>query len=119
MTRSVLVTGASKGIGAAIAATLGGQGFTIVVHYRSDGDGAERTAEAVRAAGGDCRLIQFDVTDRPGVPRRHRGGHRSARRVLRRRQQRGRASRQRVSAVDRARIGTRSYAPISTGSTMC
>ncbi len=66
MTRSVLVTGASKGIGAAIAATLGGQGFTIVVHYRSDGAGAERTAEAVRAAGGDCRLIQFDVTDRPG-----------------------------------------------------
>jgi len=66
MMRSVLVTGASKGIGAAIAATLGGQGFTIVVHYRSDGAGAERTAEAVRAAGGDCRLIQFDVTDRLG-----------------------------------------------------
>jgi 3-oxoacyl-[acyl-carrier protein] reductase len=66
MMRSVLVTGASKGLGAAIAATLGGQGFTIVVHYRSDGAGAERTAETVRAAGGDCRLIQFDVTDRPG-----------------------------------------------------
>jgi 3-oxoacyl-[acyl-carrier protein] reductase len=66
MTRSVLVTGASKGLGAAIAATLGGQGFTIVVHYRSDAAGAERTAESVRAAGGACRLLQFDVRDREG-----------------------------------------------------
>jgi len=66
MTRSVLVTGASKGIGAAIAATLGGQGFTIAVHCRSDGAGAERTADAIRAAGGGCRLLQFDVGDREG-----------------------------------------------------
>jgi 3-oxoacyl-[acyl-carrier protein] reductase len=64
MTRSVLVTGASKGLGAAIAATLGAQGFTIVVHYRSDRDGAERTAEAVRRAGAECRLVAFDVGDR-------------------------------------------------------
>lgn len=64
MTRAVLVTGASKGIGAAIALALGRQGFTIVVHYRSDGAGAERTAAAIRAAGGECRLIQFDVGDR-------------------------------------------------------
>jgi len=35
MTRSVLVTGASKGIGAAIAAMLGQQGFEIIAHYRS------------------------------------------------------------------------------------
>ena len=66
MTRAVLVTGASKGLGAAIAVAVARQGFTIVVHYRSDGAGAERTAAAVRAAGGDCRLIQFDVVDRPG-----------------------------------------------------
>ena len=66
MTRSVLVTGASKGIGAAIAVRLGGQGFTIGVHYRGDGAGAERTAEAIRAAGGHARLLQFDVADRVG-----------------------------------------------------
>jgi 3-oxoacyl-[acyl-carrier protein] reductase len=65
MTRAVLVTGASKGLGAAIALALGKQGFTIVVHYRSDGDGAQRTAAAIRAAGGECRLVQFDVRDRP------------------------------------------------------
>jgi 3-oxoacyl-[acyl-carrier protein] reductase len=66
MKRPVLVTGASKGIGAAIATTLAKQGFTVVVHYRSDGAGAERTAEAIRAAGGACRLVQFDVADRAG-----------------------------------------------------
>jgi 3-oxoacyl-[acyl-carrier protein] reductase len=66
MTRSVLVTGASKGLGAAIATTLGRQGFAIVVHYRSDRDGAERTAEAIRGSGGACRLVAFDVRDREG-----------------------------------------------------
>jgi len=64
MTRSVLITGASKGIGAAIALALGQQGFEIVAHYRSDRDGAERTAEAIRSSGGECRLVGFDVGDR-------------------------------------------------------
>lgn len=64
MTRTVLVTGASKGLGAAIAAALAGQGFSLVVHYFSDEAGAERTADAVRAAGAQCRLIQFDARDR-------------------------------------------------------
>jgi len=64
MTRTVLVTGASKGLGAAIATALGAQGFTLVVHYRSDREGAERTAATIRAAGGACRLIAFDVGDR-------------------------------------------------------
>jgi 3-oxoacyl-[acyl-carrier protein] reductase len=65
MMRSVLVTGASKGIGAAIAARLGlREGFAVAVHYRGDLDGAERTAEAIRAGGGQARLVQFDVADR-------------------------------------------------------
>jgi 3-oxoacyl-[acyl-carrier protein] reductase len=64
MTRCVLVTGASKGIGAAIALMLGRQGYEIVVHYRSDEAGAQRTALGVRAGGGACRLIRFDVADR-------------------------------------------------------
>jgi 3-oxoacyl-[acyl-carrier protein] reductase len=66
MTRSVLVTGASKGLGAAIATTLGGQGFTVVAHYRTDREGAERTAETIRGSGGACRLVAFDVGDREG-----------------------------------------------------
>jgi 3-oxoacyl-[acyl-carrier protein] reductase len=64
MTRSVLVTGASKGIGVAIATALGRAGFEIIAHYRSDAPGAERTANAIRAAGGVARLIRFDVRDR-------------------------------------------------------
>jgi len=64
MTRAVLVTGASKGLGAAIAGALGAQGFEVVVHYRSDRDGAERTAAAILSQGGAARLIAFDITDR-------------------------------------------------------
>jgi 3-oxoacyl-[acyl-carrier protein] reductase len=64
MTRCVLVTGASKGIGAAIALALGGQGFEIVVHYGTDREGAERTASGIRASGGACRVLGFDVADR-------------------------------------------------------
>jgi 3-oxoacyl-[acyl-carrier protein] reductase len=64
MTRTILVTGASKGIGAAIAAKLGRDGFSIVVHWRQDRAGAEATLAGIRAAGGDGRLIQFDIADR-------------------------------------------------------
>jgi 3-oxoacyl-[acyl-carrier protein] reductase len=64
MTRAALVTGASKGIGAAIAARLARDGLAIAIHYRSDREGAERTAAAVERAGASSRLLQFDVADR-------------------------------------------------------
>ncbi|HYD67589.1 3-ketoacyl-ACP reductase FabG2 [Azospirillum sp.] len=64
MNRTILVTGASKGIGRAIAERLGRDGFTIVVHYGRDRDGAEATLAAIREAGGDGRVLGFDIADR-------------------------------------------------------
>jgi len=64
MNRSVLVTGASKGIGRAIALALAADGFVVGVHYHRDAQGAQQTLEAIAAAGGTGRLLCFDVCDR-------------------------------------------------------
>ncbi len=58
-----LVTGASRGIGAAIASELGSAGWPVAVNYRSDSDGAESVAAAVREAGGNATAFGADVTD--------------------------------------------------------
>jgi 3-oxoacyl-[acyl-carrier protein] reductase len=64
MSGTILVTGASKGIGRAIALQLGRDGFTIVVHYNSDRAGAEVTLATLQGSGGAGRLLAFDISDR-------------------------------------------------------
>ncbi|MDH3510034.1 MAG: 3-oxoacyl-ACP reductase FabG [Gammaproteobacteria bacterium] len=61
---TILVTGASRGIGRAIALGLAAQGYDIVVHYGRDEAGAARTRDDLSAQGGRGRLLDFDVSNR-------------------------------------------------------
>ncbi|TXH37788.1 MAG: 3-oxoacyl-ACP reductase FabG [Rhodospirillaceae bacterium] len=62
--RTVLVTGASKGIGSAIARRLAHDGFAIALHYGRDRNGAEAVAGEIQGTGGTARLMSFDIADR-------------------------------------------------------
>jgi len=62
-----LVTGASRGIGAAIARDLAAAGGRVVVNYRERRDAAEAVAADIRAAGGFAEVLGFDVADGDAV----------------------------------------------------
>jgi len=63
MSRVALITGASRGIGAAIARELAAAGCHVLVNYRSDERGAIDVRDGIVAAGGEATLLPFDVTD--------------------------------------------------------
>lgn len=67
MSKTILVTGSSRGIGKAIALMLAEQGFDIVLHCRSNQALALEVKASIEALGRAVRVLQFDVADRAAV----------------------------------------------------
>ncbi len=67
--KTAVVTGASKGIGAAIARSFGEAGARVVVNYASDKAGAEKVAADVKAKGGEAIVVQADMSKEADVVR--------------------------------------------------
>jgi 3-oxoacyl-[acyl-carrier protein] reductase len=61
--KRALVTGSSRGIGAAIARALAKEGAAVVVNHRNSEDEAEGVAESIRSAGGKAIVVRADVSD--------------------------------------------------------
>lgn len=64
MSKTVLVTGSSRGIGRVIAETLAGAGYAIVLHCRNNLTAAAAVQTEIAALGVACRILQFDVANR-------------------------------------------------------
>ncbi|MDC7126940.1 MAG: 3-oxoacyl-ACP reductase FabG [Spirochaetales bacterium] len=64
MSKRILVTGASKGIGRAVAVEAALSGFDVSVHYNKDKDGALETAKLIEDAGRLASILSFNISDR-------------------------------------------------------
>jgi 3-oxoacyl-[acyl-carrier protein] reductase len=67
--RSVVITGSSRGIGAATARLMAAHGARVVVNHRDSADRAAAVVEEIRTAGGQAVALQADVTDPEQVAR--------------------------------------------------
>src|SRR3954454_2357513 len=65
--QTIVVTGASAGIGAATALAFGRLGAHVIVHYNSRKDGAEQVVAGITASGGTGEIVQADLATKTGV----------------------------------------------------
>jgi len=63
MTKYALITGASRGLGKAIALRLANDGFAVIINYQSNKVAAEDTLKQIQEAGGNGELLPFNVAD--------------------------------------------------------
>ena len=63
MNNYALITGASRGIGRAIAERLAKDGYTVIINYHNNVAAAESTKAAIESNGGCAELLPFDVAD--------------------------------------------------------
>ncbi len=62
-----LITGASRGLGKAIALRLAKDGFAVIINYQSNQEAAEDTLKQIQEAGGTGELLPFDVSDSKAI----------------------------------------------------
>lgn len=69
MSKVMLITGASRGIGAATARLAAGQGYRVVINYQRNREAADALVEAIMITGGEALAVQADVADEAQVRR--------------------------------------------------
>ncbi|MCB2107524.1 MAG: SDR family oxidoreductase [Rhodobacteraceae bacterium] len=65
--KTVLITGAARRIGRALAEFLAADGWRVAVHYHGSSDEAEDTVRAITAAGGEAKSVEADLADPQSV----------------------------------------------------